>query len=159
MCEHMMHRTGIWNHDRQYVPSTYQNVLCTYYARVLYLLVLTCPSTSGILTTSAKWGVHIFSKNAEYAHVTVLYTCNWIFFCIFCIFLPQFLHILHVILHILYTKKGMCIFCILFCILFCIFYILFCIFCTFFVVYFSRLGRIRAACFHTYICHDATGIL
>ncbi len=42
--------------------------------------------------TSAKWGVHIFSKNAEYAHVTILYTWNWlhIFFCIFCIFVPYF---------------------------------------------------------------------
>ncbi len=52
--------------------------------------------------SSAKWGVHIFSKNAEYAHVSILYTCSWlhILFCIFCIFVLYFF----------------CIFCILFCI-------------------------------------------
>ncbi len=87
----------------------------------------------------SKVGVYIFSKNAEYAYVTILcipeigFTyilhISSIFICIFCIF---FLRILHIILIILYTKKGICnfaYFACIFCIWNCIFCILNCIFC------------------------------
>jgi hypothetical protein len=45
---------------------------------------------------SAKWGVYIYAKYAEYRLVTILHIQNG-----FAYFLTYFLHILHIILHIL----------------------------------------------------------
>jgi hypothetical protein len=47
------------------------------------------------VVTSAKWGVHIHDKYAEYRPVSILHIPNG-----FAYFLTYFLHILHIILHI-----------------------------------------------------------
>ncbi len=50
----------------------------------------------GPVTASAKWGVYIYAKYAEYRLVGILHIVNG-----FAYFLTYLLHILHIILHIL----------------------------------------------------------
>jgi hypothetical protein len=70
---------------------------------------------------SAKWGVYIYSKYAEYRLVSILHIQNG-----FAFLLTYFLHILHIILHILcHILHIVCIFLARFCILFCIFIFIF----------------------------------
>ncbi len=62
--------------------------------------------------TSAKWGVHIYDKYAEYRPVSIRHIANG-----FAYFLTYFLHILHIVLHIsCHILHIVCIFLVIFCI-------------------------------------------
>ncbi len=93
-------------------------------AQRLYAIIYRYQTFDIRRSASAKWGVYIYAKYAEYRPVSILHIENG-----FAYFLTYFLHILHIILnifcHILHID---CIFLVIFCILFCIFIDIFCIY-------------------------------
>ena len=111
------------------LPISCLHTCMSKYVQLMFRVQMATYSLSNVQTllncvrtlTSAKWGVHIYAKYAEYTPVSILHIENG-----FAYFLTYFLHILHIILHIFcHILHIDYIYLVIFCILFCIFIVLF----------------------------------